>query len=376
MNGTKPFQAAREASLPGAAASAGTPTATEAHVFDRLATVRLPLIALVVCYHNEAGGNFIESLQGSPMLRSIVDLVANGLGGIRVPVFFLIAGYVFFRNFAPGIAWFKSKIGSRARSVLLPLILWSVLWMGLIALAQQLPFLDQFFVGKSLWSAPLAEFSPREFFWLIFGDISQLFLYHLWFLRDLFILVLLTPLIYVAIRVSKGWVIYLLLVGWALGVENRVISNDALFFFFAGAHLSITGRSIFFADRVGLIAVLGWIALRAFDVNAFALGQASWVLCGIVATLYLSGRLCNMPGAFRFLRHVSRYSFFVFVAHEPVLTIVRRVYFAAINPSTPPAIFAAYFVVVGLTILALVATYRAAEHLCPRLLNVMTGGRA
>lgn len=357
-------------------AGVSSPVATEAETFNRLATVRLPLIALVVFYHNQSGGNFIERLQGAPTLQFIVDFVANGLGGIRVPVFFLIAGYVLFRNFAPGTGWFVSKIGSRTRSVLLPLILWTSLCMGAIAVAQQLPFLARFFVGTSVWSEPVIEFSLLQFFWLTFGDISQLYLYHLWFLRDLFILVLLTPLIYAAIRISRGWVTFLMLVGWTIGIRNGVISNDALFFFVAGAHLSLIGKSIFFADRAGWVCILGWIALRAFEVNGHPLGQALWVLCGIVATLYLSGRLFSFPWAYRFLRHVSQYSFFVFVAHEPLLTAVRRAYFAFIAPASPEATFAAYFLIVAVTIVALVATYRAAEYVCPRLLDVMTGGRA
>lgn len=357
-------------------ATAVSASAAEKSSFERLAAIRLPLIVLVICYHNESGGQFIANLQGSPVLQYVVNLIANGLGGIRVPVFFLIAGYVFFRNHEAGLRWFAEKIYSRVRSVLLPLILWSVFWLVVIALAQELPFMAKFFGGKSPWSAPVAGFSALRIFQAVLGETPHLFLYHLWFLRDLFILVLLTPLIYQAIRWTQGWVSVFLLLAWGAGLENGLVSRDALFFFFMGCQLSMTRRSIFLADGLGPAAILCWLGLRLLGGELSAAVDKVWILCGVLATLYLSGCLAAAPRLAAFLRRSSRYSFFIFVAHEPALTILRRTYFRLLEPGTPLEIFTAYLLVVALTVAVLILVFCVAERLAPRVLQLVTGGRA
>ncbi|MBC7957620.1 MAG: acyltransferase [Cytophagales bacterium] len=355
---------------------AASAKAGEASMFDRLALIRLPLIVLVVCYHNESGGAFVSHLQGAAVLQYIVNLVANGLGGIRVPVFFLIAGYVFFRNRKPGVGWFAAKIGSRARSVLLPLILWSLLWLVIVAIAQELSYTAGFFSGKSMWSMPVSDYSLGRVVWAVFGTNSELFLYHLWFLRDLFVLVLLSPLIHQLIRISRGWVSLALLLLWLLDVDNGLVSKDALFFFIIGCHLAIAGRSIFWGDMLGPVAILGWVGLKTFGGELHLLETKAWILCGTLGALYVSGFVQRLPSVPEVLRRASRYSFLVFVAHEPLLTVVRRVYFDVLEPVAAADLFVAYFAIVAITVSALIVVFCVAERLTPRLLDVMTGGRA
>ncbi|HZE91535.1 MAG TPA: acyltransferase [Rhizobacter sp.] len=348
---------------------------TRPSVFDRLAMIRFPLIVLVVCYHNESGGEFTQQLQGAPALAFAVDFLANSLGGIRVPVFFLIAGYVFFRNFHADASWFGEKLQSRARSLLLPLIAWTALWMLVLSIAQKLPVTAALLSGKSIWSTTLVELSAHRLILGFIGQGHQLFLYHLWFLRDLFVLVLLTPVIYLLIKGTRGWATLFVLVGWVSGMAISWASSDALFFFFLGCHLAIAGKSIFWADKAGLYAVLGWIMLRMMGSSLPPVGEKLWVVCGVVAILCLSAGLARVPWALDVLRRASRYSFFIFAAHEPVLTMVRRLYFAALPLHAPFDVFMAYFVIVLLTISLLVFTFKGMERVAPRVLQVMNGGR-
>lgn len=349
---------------------------TAAHpVFERLALVRFPLIVLVVFYHNEAGGEFTRILQEAPAYLFIVDLIANGFGGIRIPTFFLIAGFVFFTNFRPTAGWFRVKISSRARSLLIPLVLWSALWMLIFAAVQSVPATAPLLSGASAWSARIADFSPLRIAQALLGSAPQLFLYHLWFLRDLFILVLLTPAIYFLIKATRGWITFVLLIGWAAGVENHLVSSDGLLFFVVGCHLAVSGTSLFFTDRLGPYAIGCWIVIKALDLISLSWLFKPWALCGVVVVFYLSGWLSRAPSIAGLLTRAARYGFFIFVAHEPLLTIVRRLYFKALAPHTPSDLFAAYFGVVVLTLVLLLAFFKLAERLAPRVLHVMTGGR-
>ncbi len=242
-------------------------TGTAAHVrieraappvneFDRLATLRLPLILLVVLYHNETGGQFISRM-GDSAAAGVIDWIAHGLAGIRVPVFFVIAGYVFFLNGKPSVAWFRHKIASRARSLLLPLVLWTTICLGAFAVAQQIPALRGLFNGASIWSQPVLGMGPVELFNSFFGQPYEMFLYPLWFLRDLFVLALLSPVIYWLVSASRGWITAVVFLAWVAGPLNPLVTQDALFFFMLGCHLAIFGKTTAFADPLGLAAIAG-----------------------------------------------------------------------------------------------------------------------
>ena len=85
--------------------------------FERLATIRFPLIVMLVFLHNDRGFEFSGPLRGSPVLGGIVELLAYGLGGIRVPAFFSDRRLHLFPAGQPNAAWFVDKFRSRARGL-------------------------------------------------------------------------------------------------------------------------------------------------------------------------------------------------------------------------------------------------------------------
>lgn len=344
--------------------------------FDRLATVRLPLILLVLLFHNEAGGRFIARLSGEPALAGVIDWIANGLGGVRVPAFFLIAGYIFFRNVQPELGWFRRKLNARGKSVLLPMILWTSLWIAVFAVAQQTPVLSSFFNGSTPWSSPVLEMTPLQWTAAYFGAPWEMFVYPLWFLRDLFVLFLLAPLIYFLVAVSRGWFTLAMLLWWYVGPHHPLVEADGPCFFVLGAHLAVRGGSVRVDARVGIPMLLIWLLLQS---NGFGLPEVDVVklktLAGIVSVLYLSCVLSAMAGVSGWLKRASRYSFFIFVAHEPLLSVVRKGYLHVVRPEAPWALLLAYFAVVAIVVALLVVAFRIAERVMPRVLNVMTGGR-
>lgn len=334
--------------------------------FARLATIRFPLILLVVFYHNETGGAFIRQLSDEPVYAAIVDWIAYGLGGVRVPAFFMIAGYVFFRDVKPQIAWFRDKLNARARSVLIPLITWSLVVLGAFALVQNVPLMSGLFSGNSVWSQPVLMLSPLELLEAVFG--KHPFVYQLWFLRDLFVLIVLTPLIFVLITRTNGWITVVSLIVWMLDWVNPLVTVDALFFFGLGCHLAIRRRSIFLADRVGIFAIVAWIVLQA----AFDLPKLQSI-AGIVSVLYASAWLV---GRAKLLHRAARYSFLVFAAHEPLLTFTRKLYLKFLEPQAPVEWFIAYFAPVLLVTGLVIIVFEIGSRTMPRVMEVFTGGRS
>lgn len=345
--------------------------------FDRLATIRFPLILLLVLFHNERGAEFGARLHDSPIAAWFVNLMAHGADGVRNPTFFLISGYVFFKSVRPTAAWFKRKLASRVRTLLVPLVLWNLLAIVVLAAVQalHLPALSQ----ESAWSAPVLGHTPGELLQAIVALPSgQPLVYPLWFLRDLFVLMLVSPVLYACIRATRGWSTAVLFLIWAAALPLPTVSSDALFFFAIGSHVAIANRSLFTLDRLGPLALIGWFLLRCFggvDVTGPAAHKAV-ALVGVVAVLYVSGWLVQQRRWNSAIARVDKYTFFFFAAHEPLLTVCRKAVFRIVDPRSPIGLVLWYIGIVVGVLTILIVAFHFAERNLPRLLSLMTGSRS
>lgn len=143
----------------------------------------------IVAIHNSATGQYT----GSPDLFTNLtwfyrNITAYTLGAVAVPLFFFISGITMFRNYQPKM--YFQKLRSRAKTLLTPYLIWNTI--GLM-------------VAILCFITPLSSLiSGRESFSFSFENIFQgIFLYkynfQFWFLYDLIIYVLLTPIIYLLV---------------------------------------------------------------------------------------------------------------------------------------------------------------------------------
>lgn len=90
--------------------------------------LRFPMAFLIVLMHtpfllktNESCYDFISA--------STHSIIAQVIAQIAVPLFFLVSGYLFFQNFT---SWngqvYKQKIYKRAKTLVLPYIVWNLLF--------------------------------------------------------------------------------------------------------------------------------------------------------------------------------------------------------------------------------------------------------
>lgn len=101
-----------------------------------------------------------------------------------VPFFFMISGYLFFRTF--DIKNVKKKYLSRCRTLLVPYILWNILYAAFMIIMVKIGFVKNIFIsdniGGVLFQIINSEFSP------------------LWFIKYLMIFTLISPLAYFLLR--------------------------------------------------------------------------------------------------------------------------------------------------------------------------------
>ena len=219
--------------------------------------LRIMLVILVLWVHVHPDHNShwltMNNLAGQEagwIAFSIIGTFLNKLGFIAVPLFFTISGFLFYQKLETW-SWeiWKQKVRSRVGTLLVPYLIFNAI-AAISAVALSLKAGNGFGLGLAnperlpwigwLWNS--MSFCQDWKNWL--GMDMQLYYPHdipLWFVRDLMVMVLLSPAIHWLVR--KGGVIYLGIVGIAywLGILCCApgFSTNALFFFSLGAFAAL-----------------------------------------------------------------------------------------------------------------------------------------
>jgi peptidoglycan/LPS O-acetylase OafA/YrhL len=98
------------------------------------------------------------------------------------------------------------------------------------------------------------------------------------------------------------------------------------------------------------------------------------IIFGIFASLYLSKLLCVNRCLKKILLWLSNCSFFIFVVHEPSLTITRKLTYLVIKPHTGIAVLLIYVIVPFIVISISVLLFMVLKKISPRFLTII-GGR-
>lgn len=143
-----------------------------------ITALRFPLIVLVLFVHSNFKGvsfawdNALKASFSLPIgninlsLGTFIDFISGSLAPLANPFFFFISGLLFFhcKQFTRKV--YINKIRHRLQSLLIPYILWNLLFLLIIA------------IGSSLrpgWTAiidkPLSNFTIKDYL-LIFWDTS------------------------------------------------------------------------------------------------------------------------------------------------------------------------------------------------------------
>ncbi|MDE6391135.1 MAG: acyltransferase [Duncaniella sp.] len=332
-------------------------------IFDWL---RFPLIIGVIFIHNHSVKT-VECVTDS-YGGYLVELFSQGIGRLSVPMFFFISGYLFFyRVDTFDRSVYAKKLKGRVKSLLAPYLIWNFLilsaYLALYSLGLEKTKIDS---GFGFASAVKAFVCPLA--------------YQMWFVRDLFCVVLVSPLIFCL--VSRFRVLYICAISvlWILGLEIPVLgtyclSMTSIFFFSFGAAFSVAGLNVLVvAEKVKIMAFLypALLILDLFSKSAILHNIAIlsglfliFLTCGYMAE---SGRLKPMP-------FLASSSFFIFAVHEPFLLTINRKILLSLNDSDSLYVTFSYFLAVGLTVAISLGIYSLLSRFAPGLTALLTGGR-
>ncbi len=353
-----------------------------ADISERIRIIRFPLILGVIFIHNYAYLGLAGTDAGTAIPSSalfIENLFSNGLARIAVPLFYIMSGYLFFNDFVGFPGEYVDKFKRRASSLLVPFLLWNV---GLLILYIIVQSFQPTKVFLALHTKPLINYSVYEYMRAIFGIGRDPISYQFWFIRDLMILVLMSPVIhYLATRLRNS-MLCICLIFWLLNIDT-IINSEALLFFYIGSYLSINRSDIKYFDRQYVTVTLAFILLTVVDAIGKTSGYAdkniiihkTMEIAGVVSVWTLTKVLLKTKTS-RLLAYLSNYAFFVFACHEPLLRVLRKLVFRYMYPHTNGSFILLYFTVSLIDAALSLGVGLLLHNFFPGVYGIATGNRS
>ena len=283
--------------------------------YDIIRQLRFPMIVLVTFAHSYGRVDDSYSLLFSDFntYEFLKLLVSQTLVKVAVPVFFIISGYLFFANVSEwNLTVYKQKMLRRAKTLLLPYLIWNLLmaiklktfswsmfWVYISKAGMQTDWL-----GSENWMTAPANMP-------------------LWFLRDLMVVSLLTPIIYIIMRRWGRVVLPLLTLIYLSGVGAFAVpglSMYAVFFFSLGAFLAIRKQDLVetmlrFETLAYISAsLLAVVMVCTYHTAVFSSLMLCFRIVGAVAVFCLAQRILSCSHR-RLPAVVCDSSYFIYLAH-------------------------------------------------------------
>ena len=341
----------------------------DADVSARIDVLRIVLIGLIVFCH---GGRFLGSVIpfAGPGVTFALTAFNRGLACLAVPLFFCISGYLLLRKLELTPAGYVGLLRKKLVAIGVPFLLFNGIWIVWL-----------------LTVGSIEQFGSRGFL-LQSGIVAKLFgfgttpmNYPLWFLRDLLTIFAMAPLfLFLFWRLPTLGLLGLLAVWFAVSPADEYGLGGFAFCFYLGGWLA--------RSRIDLARTAGWdrwvlplfVAVTVLvglapqldlGLTTYAAMKKGYQILGMAALWCLSrqGWIKNSG----LLHRLATFSFFIFLTHEPTVSVVQSRLLALWQPAGGAAQLVAFFVPGLVSITGLYWLGRGLSRVTPRLYAVATG---
>jgi hypothetical protein len=370
------------------------PHGTDPALLSRVIEVsRVALVVGLVFLHYGAFPNATQSpfrgfTPGEHAFATFVNSAMLFFFFSAVPLLSCVSGWLFFGFLGRERPWpaMRRRMRSRSLSLYAPLVAWNALFLA-AALAI-------YATGEG--GALLAELNIRfdaahamDYANAVLGLTEHPIAFQFWFVRDLFLTVLVSPLLWLMLRRAPlAGAVFLGLVWITDGDFWIFFRTDVLFFFYLGGLMRLKGWMPLPSRRATLWLLLAYVALvslralapLAVDTESAEVRlwldaatramrpvgvAASWGVCLAIAGASW-GRLVARHGNFAFFLHAT---------HFPLIAAVKLALWKLIPSETDGWMLAHYAASVVVTIALCLAAARLITAVSPGLYAFLAGGR-
>lgn len=341
---------------------------------NKVTTVNFILAIMVVLLHSQ------NILIYGDVMGTVVHggeyLISNTIGDLAVPSFFMLSSYLFYRNYDK--SKIVSKYKARAKSVLLPYLIWNLLYYVAFVLLVRLP------VVSSIMQTQGVPISFTELLTsLVFYKYNGVY----WFMYQLILFIILSPLIYMLISRKAGIVVLVILYLLNFRVARfpaiaQGLHLDMLLFWCIGCYFAMHKAKLFEKVESGKNTFLCCAVTGVLVVVRFVLEFQELVIPHKAFILYslLVGNVIVFWFALNVLRYEKTFSwmkitFFIYSFHPLLVDFVKKGV-AAVLPHNPMVAVANYFLAAGISLLIVFGTAKLLKRFCPAVWGILNGGRS
>lgn len=297
------------------------------YLSDKLRNLSAVAILMVLYIHM-----FYTEGNSMPSLLAIERFIGSGICSVAVPLFYMISGFLFFLKIPAGFRSIGEKIRKRLRTLLVPYLLANILtflfYVILNLIALKVTAIDRVVNFKVL------DVVLNDGFWptleLIF--INPPIAFQLWFIRDLLVVIIFSPLLWLILKsISATGISRSIFILALLGIFILYGSNGycaAFIWFSAGGMIALSDININLKTKNMLILIIG-LALYAGLSGVLSHDAETVYLCRYIPligipVLWYGYDLTYRYFQSKYIHEAVKYTFFVYLIHEPLLNIFKK----------------------------------------------------
>jgi succinoglycan biosynthesis protein ExoH len=365
-----------------------TPRLSKAQLSQIISFSRITLIVGLVFLHYERFPNSritpfrgmdTEAFQAATFVNSFVLFFFFAV----VPLLSMMSGWLFF-SFTNNVgSELTSRMGRRFKSLYLPLALWNLLYVAALWSIFQLnsgsPILQEINID-------FATAAPLDYFNAVFAVTHHPIGFQFWFVRDLFVTVLVSPLLFLMLTRAPLIGATILGLGWLGGFDFWIFfRSDVVFFFYLGGLLRLYKAPLEISGKMTICLLLAYVFLVALRTAApYAIADPQ---SGIMDVFTRGMRLVGVLACWGIFQRVALteigawvarfggFAFFLHAAHFPLLGAVKILLWDLVPAESQFWMLMHYAISVLVTVAIGVGFGMALARLAPRQFVFLNGGR-
>lgn len=312
---------------------------------NMLKVIAMVFVVFIHSYSDQVSvyGNSVYIADISKNLLIFETIISKGIAGCGNSIFFFMSGLLFYGK----VRKYKDTLKGKIKTLLIPYLFWNTFWILIFLIGQELP------ITSSLFSGTYNRILGCDFFEVckLYGIGSDFPLVNqLWFLRDLIVITLITPLIWGA---ANRWPRAISLVAWGGYILTpSFFMKGAIFLYLGAASFIKLGGRIDFMDRQKKWKIAGLYLVILFlsqIINNFILINLFNVV-SIFTFIYVTKWFFCKKKLLEMFNRIAPYTFIVFVLHNIPLQMMKKLLLIVFSVSAP--ILAAEYVLLPFIIVA------------------------
>lgn len=337
------------------------------NVSKKITHINFILILLIVMLHSSC----LRFLENPNIFVVYVYKMINVLCDVSVPFFFLMSAYLFYRNY--NLSKVNDKYKSRLKSLVIPYFLWSIIFFVYYSVIAMLPGIERVFN---------VEFNlniKNVFNNILMANCAE----GMWFVRDLILYTIFSPIIYILMSKSKKLNYIILLLVFIFNLFFDFGYSNPIFWlpiYLLGVHIGIYEKRVdnevelFKFSKMKLI--LSILSFYLFVQVTYFFNETSkiYYIYRMISPILLY-LVLDLLKIYKIKEYkIEKSSFFIYCIHLPIIKIVRKILFLLFGYNQYISLFIYVSTIIITFFIIFIIIHLLKKHF-KKLYELLTGSR-